>query len=219
LHDQSQSKNPATGLLPECRMVCLTGFMGSGKSTVGRLLAAQLAWRFVDLDAEIERATGLPISQIFEQKGEAVFRDIEYECLSRVLGSASERDTPMVLALGGGTFAQPRNAALIHGFGLQQCGPGVGPAAGPGVVVVWLDCAMEDLLQRCVLMGDRPLFRDEASFRRLYQERLPYYQQADYRIDSSGDPLRVVEQILALGILGRSAGMLADGNPPERPLP
>lgn len=185
--------------------------MGSGKSTVGRLLAAQLAWRFVDLDAEIERDTGLPISQIFEQKGEAVFRDIEHECLSRALGSASERDTRMVLALGGGTFAQPRNAALIQGFGSQQ--------RGSGVAIVWLDCAMEDLLQRCVLMGDRPLFRDEASFRRLYQERLPYYQQADYRIDSSGDPLRVVEQILALGILGRSSGVLADGNPPERPLP
>ena len=57
-------------------MVCLTGFMGSGKSTVGRLLAAQLAWRFVDLDDEIESHTGLPISQIFEQKGEAVGRGI-----------------------------------------------------------------------------------------------------------------------------------------------
>ena len=199
-------------------MVCLTGFMGSGKSTVGRLLAAQLAWRFVDLDAEIERNTGLPISQIFEQKGESVFRDIEHECLSRVLGSASERDTRLVLALGGGTFAQARNAALIQSFGSQQRGSSIGSAAGPGVAIVWLDCAMEDLLQRCVLMGDRPLFRDEASFRRLYQERLPFYQQADYRIESSGEPGRVVEQILALGFLGRSAGIHADGNPSESPL-
>ena len=63
--------------------------------------------------------------------------------------------------------------------------------------MIWLDCPMEGLLQRCVLMGDRPLFRDEASFRKLYQERLPYYQQADYRIESSGEPMRVVEQILA----------------------
>ena len=105
-------------------MVCLTGFMGSGKSTVGRLLAAQLAWHFVDLDAEIERHTGLAISQIFEQKGEAVFRDIEHECLARILGSASERDTRMVLALGGGTFAQPRNAALLREFGLPPRGSG-----------------------------------------------------------------------------------------------
>ena len=81
-------------------------------------------------------------------------------------------------------------------------------------VIIWLDCPMEDLLQRCVLMGDRPLFRDEASFRKLYLERLPYYQQADYRVESSGESLRVVEQILALGIFGRSTRALAEGNLP-----
>jgi len=187
-------------------MVCLTGFMGSGKSTVGRLLAAQLAWHFADLDTEIERLTGLPISQIFEQKGEAVFRDIEHECLARILGSVSERDTRLVLALGGGTFAQPRNAALLREFGL--------PPQGSGTVLIWLDCPMEELLQRCVLMGGRPLFRDEASFRKLYLERLPYYQQADYRVPSGGEPIRVVEQILALGIFGRSAGAPPDGKLP-----
>src|ERR1700694_2898799 len=101
-------------------MVCLTGFMGSGKSTVGRLLAAQLAWHFADLDTEIERHTGLPISQIFEQKGEPVFRDIEYECLARVLGRTSERDARVVLALGGGTFAQTRNAGLLHNVDSPQ---------------------------------------------------------------------------------------------------
>jgi shikimate kinase len=180
--------------------------MGSGKSTVGRLLAAQLAWHFVDLDSEIERHTGLPISQIFEQKGEPVFRDIEHDCLTRALGWASERDARVVLALGGGTFAQPRNAALLHNVDT------------PGIAVVWLDCAIESLLQRCVLMGDRPLFRDEASFRRLYEERLPYYRLADYRIESSGESIRVVEQILALGIFGRSAGALADGTAPGHTL-
>ena len=77
-------------------------------------------------------------------------------------------------------------------------------SAAPGAVVIWLDCSTEDLLQRCVLMGDRPLFRDEASFRKLYEERLPYYRQADYRVESGGEPMRVVEQILALGIFGRS---------------
>jgi shikimate kinase len=187
-------------------MVCLTGFMGSGKSTAGRLLAAQLAWHFVDLDSEIERHTGLAISQMFEQKGEAVFRDIEHERLTRVLGWASERDARVVLALGGGTSAQPRNAALIHNVD------------SPGVAVVWLDCAIESLLQRCVLMGDRPLFRNEASFRRLYEERLPYYRQADYRIESSGESSRVVEQILALGIFGRSARVSTDGTAPGHPL-
>jgi shikimate kinase len=190
-------------------MVCLTGFMGSGKSTVGRLLAAQLAWHFVDLDSEIERHTGLPISQIFEQKGEPVFRDIEHERLARVLGWASERDARVVLALGGGTFAQPRNAALIHNVASPQ---------RPGVAVIWLDCAIESLLQRCVLMGDRPLFRDEASFRRLYEERLPYYRQADYRIESGGESIRVVEQILALGIFDGTARVPADGTATGQPL-
>jgi shikimate kinase len=198
-------------------LVCLTGFMGSGKSTVGRLLAAQLAWRFVDLDDEIERTAGLAISKIFEQRGEPAFRDIEYECLSRVLGSLSDRDSRMVLSLGGGTFAQPRNAALIRAFGSQQRGAAPTPANG-GAAILWLDCSMEDLLQRCVLMGDRPLFRDEDSFRRLYLERLPFYQQADFRVESSLEPLRVVEQILALGIFGRSVNQPIDGNEVERPL-
>ena len=195
---------PSPGPVPEYRVVCLTGFMGSGKSTVGRMLAAQLAWRFVDLDAEIERESGLSISKIFTQKGETVFREIEHECLERVLGSASARSTRLILALGGGTFAQPRNAALIREFGDMP--------RGAGSVVIWLDCSMEDLLQRCVLMGDRPLFRDEASFRKLYEERLPYYRQADFRVESGGEPMGVIEQILALRIFGRSAQSHEGGN-------
>jgi len=209
LQDYSQPKKTVTGPAAECRIVCLTGFMGSGKSTVGRTLAAQLAWHFVDLDSEIERHTGMPISQIFEQKGEPVFRDIEHERLTRVLGWASERDARVVLALGGGTFAQARNAALIHNPDSPR---------SAGVAVVWLDCAIDMLLQRCVLMGDRPLFRDEASFRRLYAERLPYYRQADYRIESAGESIRVVEQILALRIFGRSARLPVDGTAPGHPL-
>jgi shikimate kinase len=190
-------------------MVCLTGFMGSGKSTIGRLLAAQLAWRFADLDAEIERESGLSISQIFTQKGEVVFREIEHKCLVRILHAASARNTQLVLALGGGTFAQPRNMTLIRELNTTQ--------RNAGTVVVWLDCATEDLLQRCVLMGDRPLFRDEASFRKLYEERLPHYRQADYRVESGGEPMRVVEQILALGIFNRSAQARVDGTLPGAP--
>ena len=183
--------------------------MGSGKSTVGRLLAARLAWHFIDLDAEIEQHTGLQISQIFEQKGEPVFREIEHKCLARTLGWASEQDTRVVLALGGGTFAQQRNAALIHDFGSPH------PS---GAAIIWLDCPVESLLQRCVLMGDRPLFRDEASFRKLHEERLPYYRQADYRIESVGEPNRVVEQILSLGIFDGSARVPGDETTPEPPL-
>jgi shikimate kinase len=196
--------------VPEYNLVCLTGFMGSGKSTVGRLLAAQLAWHFADLDAEIERESGLSISQIFSQKGEAVFRDIEHDCLERVLGAASEREMRLVLALGGGTFAQPRNALLIREYG-RELGA---PQRDAGSVVLWLDTSADELLQRCVLMGDRPLFRDEASFRKLYEERLPHYRQADYRVESAGEPMRVVEQILALGIFRRPPQSQAGGTLP-----
>jgi shikimate kinase len=160
--------------------------MGSGKTTIGKLLAAQLAWRFVDLDEEIERYAGHPIAEIFARSGEPAFRDIEHECLVRILGSSAGQLSPFVLALGGGTFAQPRNVALLR---------------DAGAVVLWLDCPVEELLSRCVLMPDRPLFRDEASFRKLYDERLPFYQQADYRVTGASDPREAVEKIRALGIL------------------
>ena len=191
-------------------MVCLTGFMGSGKSTIGRLLAGQLAWHFTDLDEEIEKESGLKISQIFAQKGEPVFRELEHKCLDRALSMASARNTRLILALGGGTFTQARNAELLRGVSPSE--------KKSSAVIVWLDCPMEELLQRCVLMGDRPLFRDEASFRNLYAERLPYYRQADYRVESAGEPLRVVEQILALGIFGRSAPAQPAGSVPGAPL-
>ncbi len=219
LQDPSPIKTPASGPVTEVRVVCLTGFMGSGKSTVGRLLAAQLAWRFADLDAEIEQESGLSISQIFAKRGETVFREIEHRCLARILGMASERETRMVLALGGGTFAQARNAALIRDLGSAPVTPSrsAGEASATAAVVIWLDCPINDLLQRCVLMGDRPLFRDEASFRKLYEQRLPFYQQADYRVESRGEPMRVVEQILALGIFRSAARIHAGGAFPERP--
>ena len=191
-------------------MVCLTGFMGSGKSTIGRLLAAQLAWHFADLDEEIEKSCGLSVSQIFAQKGEAAFREIEHECLERVLGVASTRSARLVLALGGGTFTQPRNAALLRESGAA---PRISGAA-----VIWLDCPADELLRRCVLMGDRPLFRDEASFRKLYEERLPYYRMADYRVESGGEPMRVVEQILSLGIFGGSVPAQSSRGVPGAPL-
>src|SRR6202007_1622289 len=120
---------------------------------------------------EIEGNSSLTVAKIFAQKAEPVFRDIEHACLSRVLGSATARDTRLILALGGGTFAQPRSGALIRESGAVR--------RGLNAAVIWLDCSTEELLQRCVLMGDRPLFRDEASFRKLYEERLPDYRPAD----------------------------------------
>jgi shikimate kinase len=146
-------------------------------------LARQLARRFEDLDARIEQSSGLNISAIFEHRGEATFREIEREQFEKVLGRVAESGESIVLALGGGTYAQPGVVERLR---------------GAGAVVIWLDCPIELLLARCATMNNRPLFRDEASFRDLLAARLPFYQQADYRVAGDDDPVRVVERILAL---------------------
>ena len=107
---------PAKGTRPRLKLVCLAGFMGSGKSTVGRLLAQQLGWRFVDLDERIEQQSGLRITAIFDRLGEASFREVERAELSRALGEASASPVPVVLALGGGTFSRsPACGRRRHG--------------------------------------------------------------------------------------------------------
>ena len=170
------------------RLVCLTGFMGSGKSTVARLLASQLGWLRTDLDKCITEAAGLSIPEIFARMGEPEFRRIEHEQLARAVAEYEETQKPRIVSLGGGTIAQPQNLALLR---------------EAGAILIWLHCPIEELSHRCAQVTDRPLFRDEASFRRLYQERLPGYELADYRVESDAEPPRVVEQILALGIFPR----------------
>jgi shikimate kinase len=170
----------------KAKLICLTGFMGSGKSTVGKLLAQQLGWHFADLDPMIEESAGLDIPAIFERLGEPVFREMETEILARVIGEAIERGRPTVVALGGGTFVQPQNRELLR---------------SSGATIVWLQCEVEELLSRCAQMTNRPLFRDENSFRTLYAQRLPFYELADYRVKSEAEPRQAIAQILALGIL------------------
>ena len=159
--------------------------MGSGKTTVGRLLASQMGCRFVDLDERIEEAAGVSIREIFERSGEPRFRELEFEMLGRVLGEVAEGGGAAVVALGGGTwtFAQTRNRVL-----LQQA----------AAAVIWLDCPLEELARRCATMTNRPLFRDETSLRDLYHQRLPSYRTADYRVDGTGEPREVVTRILEL---------------------
>ena len=160
--------------------------MGSGKTTIGTLLARQLAWRFVDLDERIEESAGLPIPQIFERFGEVFFRQLEADQLRAALGRASELKEGTVLALGGGTYAQPGCPEFLR---------------SASVSVLWLDSPIEVLLSRCMTMTGRPLFRDEASFRDLYAQRLSSYQLADHRVDTTGEPAEIVARILRLGIV------------------
>lgn len=167
------------------RIVCLTGFMGSGKSTVGRMVAGQLGWTHVDLDRRITEACGCTIPEIFARAGEAEFRRVETDQLARILAESEENAKPRIVSLGGGTITQPQNLALLR---------------DKAATMIWLRCPIEELLRRCAQITDRPLFRDEASFRRLYEERRPTYELSDYRVESDVDPWKVVEQILALGI-------------------
>jgi|SRR6185312_8793920 len=161
--------------------IVLLGFMGCGKSTVGRVLGQRLGWRFCDLDDCIEAAAGTRIADIFAQRGEPAYRDLEHRELLNALGAAALR--PTVLALGGGTYAQARNWAPIRAAGART---------------VFLDVPIEELLLRCAAMGNRPLFRDEASFRALHAERLPAYRQAQHTVVAGADaPAAVADRIMA----------------------
>jgi shikimate kinase len=167
------------------KLICLTGFMGCGKSTTARLLASQIGCLNIDLDRRITEAAGLSVSEIFARKGEVEFRKLENIQLVRIVAEASESQRPRVVSLGGGTIAQPQNLALLREH---------------GATLIWLRCPVEELLRRCAQITDRPLFRDEPSFRKLYEERRPTYELSDYHVDSRSEPMRVVEQIIALGV-------------------
>jgi shikimate kinase len=181
------------GPQPRTSVVCLAGFMGAGKSTVGTRLARQLGWHFVDLDERIEAAAGISIPEFFERHGEPAFRQLEADQLRAALGRAVEFHESTILALGGGTYAQPGAPEFLR---------------NSGVPVIWLETPVEVLLTRCMTMTGRPLFRDEASFRALYAQRQASYQLADYRVDSSGDAAAVVAVILRRGIVGVPSGSL-----------
>lgn len=162
--------------------IYLVGFMGSGKSTIGRLLADRIGWHFVDLDAEIEATEQMSILEIFETRGEAEFRRIEREKM-RALVRAIESGRPTVLALGGGAIVQPENYALVENNG----------------ITIWLDCPFETVRRRVEPASHRPLARDPASFAQLYEARRESYARADYRIPiESDDPAVAVEAALRL---------------------
>ena len=161
--------------------IYLVGFMGSGKSTVGRSLAHRLGWSFFDIDSEIERAEGMPISEIFAALGEAGFRRIEMEMVCQHVRWI-ERGRPAVLALGGGAFAVPATRQLLRDNGVS----------------VWLDCPFETVERRVARDPSRPLARDPEQFQALYLARRESYELADVRIPvAEEDAATVVEVLLA----------------------
>ena len=150
--------------------IYLVGFMGCGKSTIGRRLADRLGWRFLDLDAEIEAEVGETISAMFEREGEPYFRAKEAAMLDRISGEAFT-NPGFVLALGGGAFVQPKNRDLLEGRGVS----------------LWLDVPYQTALRRVRHNPHRPLARDETRFRALFDQRRPVYALADFHIPIVSD--------------------------------
>jgi shikimate kinase len=157
--------------------VALVGFMGAGKTTVGQELARRLNWRFHDLDDLIQATEGTTIEQIFHQRGEKAFREVE----RRILASAlTDHSSPLVLALGGGAFVDPENQSLLR---------------SAGVPAVFLDAPVEELFARSEQPEIvRPLRRDRRQFCALYERRRPEYARASVCVQTSGKEIRAVAE-------------------------
>lgn len=165
---------------PGDRSIVLVGLMGAGKTTVGRRLAQRLGLTFVDADAEIERAAGETIPEIFERHGEAVFRDGERRVIARLLEQG-----PQVLATGGGAFMDPTTRANIAARGIS----------------IWLKADLDVLMRRVGRRSNRPLLKQgdaQATMEKLMAQRYPVYAEADITVESREGPLEtVVDDVIA----------------------
>jgi shikimate kinase len=160
------------------RRIVLTGFMGSGKSTVGPLLATRLGWRFVDADDAIATEAGCTIAEIFAREGETAFRERERQTIARL---AAEDE--LVLALGGGAIeTEATRSLLLH---------------APETLLVHLEVDLATTLARCRGTEHlRPILADQTNLAARYQRRLPLYRAAHLSIPvDTLTPEQVVEAI------------------------
>jgi len=160
----SPIETKAAQLPADLKRIVLTGFMGAGKTSVGRLLAETLGWSFLDLDTHLEARTGVSIPDLFADKGEQHFRRLE----SSALANALSRSTT-VLALGGGTPEELTNRLL-----LEQT---------PGTLVIYLDAPFETLFDRCMLQSFtspehiRPVLASTTEAKARFETRQPFYRR------------------------------------------
>jgi shikimate kinase len=204
---------PASSALPDLpRRIVLTGFMGAGKSTVGRLLAARLRWPFLDTDSLITAEHGLTVAQIFAHDGEEHFRRIEAEAIARVLDPLHEdavhQHQQAIVALGGGAIETEAVRQLLF--------PGLSGSPAPSVpatVTIFLTAPLPELLARCHVNAAtsrdtcreeiekppvRPLLTAPEPPQDRLARRLPYYRQSHLTVDTAGiPPVEVVNRILA----------------------
>ncbi len=188
------------------RRIVLTGFMGAGKSTVGRILASRLRWPFLDIDSLITAEHGRTVAQIFADHGEEHFRRLEAEAIARVLDPL-QQDPPhayeqAVVALGGGAIETDAVRELLFSE----------PSSVPATVTIFLSAPLPELLARChVGTGEagstcsepgedtpvRPLLTAAEPPEDRLARRLPHYRRAHLTVDTSGIPaVQVVDRIL-----------------------
>lgn len=171
---ESSAGNGEAALPLDRRAIVLVGLMGAGKTTVGRRLASRLGLDFVDADAEIEKAAGESIPEIFKLRGEQVFREGERRVIARLLD-----DGPQVLATGGGAFMDPQTRAEIAEKGIS----------------VWLKADIDVLMKRVSKRSNRPLLKTadpRATMEKLMDERYPVYAGADITVESREGPHEAV---------------------------
>ena len=165
--------------------IFLTGFMGTGKSRVGRTVAARLGWAFLDTDRMIEARAGRTVAEIFDVSGEAEFRRLEHQCVARAAGRGDA-----VIALGGGALTQEGNWEIIRKAG----------------VVVALKADVETILERVGRRDDRPLLaglnqeEKRARVRDMLAARARFYDRADLEVwtDNEQTPEATAEKIIEL---------------------
>jgi shikimate kinase len=160
------------------RNIVLTGFMGTGKTAVGRELSRLLSMQFIDVDAEIEAGQKMTITEIFQRFGEKYFRDLETETIRKVAAGKN-----LIISTGGGAVLREENMEALRENGIVFC----------------LDACPETILERTNKSEDRPLLRAEgplAKIKELLDFRRPFYRKAGTFIDSEGKtPLQIAEEI------------------------
>lgn len=172
--------------------IVLTGFMGAGKTTVGRLLAQLLGWKFIDLDTHIEQRAGATVCELFERHGESRFRQLESSAVANALGYKQA-----VIALGGGTAEQLTNRLL-----LEQT---------PGTVVVFLEAPFDTLFDRCVLQSlaspahIRPVLASPSEARQRFEQRQPHFRRLARHTLSTLNTSPAESSSAILRVLSRSA--------------
>ena len=161
--------------------IALTGFMGTGKSTVGRRLARDLGLKFLDIDDLIEKEAGLPVKEIFRTLGEASFRRTESEVIEKLRDGSF--GTGIVLSTGGGAVVDPLNRKRLRDWGVLVC----------------LTASLDEILRRVGNRDDRPLLSgpdSRGTAERLMAERQEAYSEADFTVDTTSAKVEdVVERI------------------------